>query len=757
MSYDFHGSWDSQTGHNSALYNNNDATSSEFNTDSAVTNLMTAGVPKEKIVPGLAFYGRSFANVAGAGTNQSFSGTGSSSYDDVGMLTYADIANNYVNKNGYQYFWDDIAKVPYLYNATKKEFISYDDPTSIQNKARYALDKGLGGVMFWSLSDDNGELVTAINSGFNTDPSGDPNIGDNSTDSSSGDTTSGNDNPINNVERVKIIVDAAKWADLFPLANSIYSYTEFLKAVEQFPKLCGGDELTCRKELATIFAHMTQETGYHSASNRVPEWQQGLYYVREIACDGAGGTGCGDYRTSCPAGTWVSYAYPCFDGQNYYGRGAKQLSYNYNYGLFSRAIFNDATVLLKNPDRVAQEGWLAVSSAIWFYMTSQSPKPSMHDIVTGKWQANAQDTAANIQAGFGATTHVINGGIECGSGSESQQSQKRIEYYQAFSQAFGIDSSENLTCANMQAFPDEGAGAQKSYWDVSSNGEQSCQLVSWQTPFLTLYSEDYQRCVDYHLGSTPAACGDGQDNDGDGFIDLLDAGCSDIHDTDETNTTDDNTGDTGNTEDGNGTDSSTIPAWDGNAVVYQLDDLITYKGNIYKVILAHTSVSNWYPDAVWYFENQGSIGDSSGNDTGTDVNDGSTTDTNDGSTTDTNDSGTTDTNTIPAWSGASVSYALDDLVTFKGDIYKVILAHTSVSNWYPDAVWYFENQGSAGDGTDTSDNSPDTGAIPEWNGAGVSYALNDLVRYKNETYKIILAHTSVANWYPDAVWYFEKQ
>ena len=36
--------------------------------------------------------------------------------------------------------------------------------------------------------------------------------------------------------------------------------------------------------------------------------------------------------------------------------GAKQLSYNYNYGLFSRAIFNDATVLLKNPDRVAQEG-----------------------------------------------------------------------------------------------------------------------------------------------------------------------------------------------------------------------------------------------------------------------------------------------------------------------------------------------------------------------------------------------------------------
>ena len=32
-------------------------------------------------------------------------------------------------------------------------------------------------------------------------------------------------------------------------------------------------------------------------------------------------------------------------------------------------MFGDVNVLLKNPERVANEGWLAISSAFWFYMT----------------------------------------------------------------------------------------------------------------------------------------------------------------------------------------------------------------------------------------------------------------------------------------------------------------------------------------------------------------------------------------------------
>ena len=55
---------------------------------------------------------------------------------------------------GWERYWDDTAKVPYLFNETIDQFISYDDPQSIDLKVKYALSKELGGVMIWELSQD---------------------------------------------------------------------------------------------------------------------------------------------------------------------------------------------------------------------------------------------------------------------------------------------------------------------------------------------------------------------------------------------------------------------------------------------------------------------------------------------------------------------------------------------------------------------------------------------------------------------------
>jgi len=134
--------------------------------------------------------------------------------------------------------------------------------------------------------------------------------------------------------------------------------------------------------------------------------------MREVACVNGG---CG-YRGGCQG--WAGKKWPCPEGVEYYGRGMKQLSYNYNYGPFSEVMFGDASVLLNDPDRVAREGWLAVASAFWFYMTPQSPKPSMHDVVAGFWKPNGNDVAQGIKKGFGATVNIINGGLECNKGSE---------------------------------------------------------------------------------------------------------------------------------------------------------------------------------------------------------------------------------------------------------------------------------------------------------------------------------------------------
>ena len=42
--------------------------------------------------------------------------------------------------------------------------------------------------------------------------------------------------------------------------------------------------------------------------------------------------------------------------------------------------------------------------------------------------------------------------------------------------------------------------------------------------------------------------------------------------------------------------------------------------------------------------------------------------------------------TAPAWSGASVAYEVDDLVSYSGVVYRCLQAHTSQAGWTPSAV-----------------------------------------------------------------------
>merc|ERR1712183_246515 len=103
------------------------------------------------------------------------------------------------------------------------------------------------------------------------------------------------------------------------------------------------------------------------------------------------------------------------------GRGAKQLSYNFNYGQFSQAMF-------------VADTWLNLASATWFYTTPQPPKPSMLHVIDSTWVPNQEDKRNGISPGFGATINIINGGLECNTkdGRESRQALNRIEYYKQF-------------------------------------------------------------------------------------------------------------------------------------------------------------------------------------------------------------------------------------------------------------------------------------------------------------------------------------
>jgi hypothetical protein len=60
-----------------------------------------------------------------------------------------------------------------------------------------------------------------------------------------------------------------------------YNYKAFITAVSKYPAFCGergavgqastlSDDELCKKELSTLFAHITQVTGYKKANSIVP-------------------------------------------------------------------------------------------------------------------------------------------------------------------------------------------------------------------------------------------------------------------------------------------------------------------------------------------------------------------------------------------------------------------------------------------------------------------------------------------------------
>ncbi|MBL8130231.1 MAG: glycoside hydrolase family 18 protein [Anaerolineae bacterium] len=168
MTYDMSGGWSSRTGFNAPLYHSTGEgrTPPEgSSTDAALQGYLAQGVPPEKLVMGVPFYGRGWAGVPAAndGLHQPFTRLPDGTWEP-GAFEYGDLAANYVGSAAYQRFWNETAQVPWLYNADEGIMISYDDPESLAIKAEYVRQNHLGGVMFWELSHDSADaaLLNAI-------------------------------------------------------------------------------------------------------------------------------------------------------------------------------------------------------------------------------------------------------------------------------------------------------------------------------------------------------------------------------------------------------------------------------------------------------------------------------------------------------------------------------------------------------------------------------------------------------------------
>jgi chitinase len=170
MTYDFNGGWQTISAHNSPLYYDPAAAAAgvpdaaTFNAAAGVQGHLNAGVPASKLVLGMPFYARGWSGCAATGNGQYASCTGPSPGTwEPGVLDFSNLEAQYINKNGYTRYWNNVAKVPYLYNPSNGVFISYDDTESFGHKTSYIKSTGLGGAMFWEFSGDrNKTLLTKL-------------------------------------------------------------------------------------------------------------------------------------------------------------------------------------------------------------------------------------------------------------------------------------------------------------------------------------------------------------------------------------------------------------------------------------------------------------------------------------------------------------------------------------------------------------------------------------------------------------------
>ncbi|PIA80392.1 chitinase [Gaetbulibacter sp. 4G1] len=157
MCYDYYHGWYYQTGHHANLYPSDKERFTGNSGQAAIERHIKAGVPANKLIMGIPFYGRIWEKVSigNGGLYENAMSTGM-------IIPYWDIVDK-IKSGVFKREYDVSAKASYLWNATDSIFISYETPKDIELKAKYIKQNGLGGAMFWEYSlDKDQELLNTL-------------------------------------------------------------------------------------------------------------------------------------------------------------------------------------------------------------------------------------------------------------------------------------------------------------------------------------------------------------------------------------------------------------------------------------------------------------------------------------------------------------------------------------------------------------------------------------------------------------------
>ncbi len=348
---------------------------------------MTRPVGTSGVTSGLGGSSGSSSGSAGSG-----SGTGSTGSDNSGAIT--DIISEEVwddyfeNRWGVGSTWDNVYSSKWFYNSSMKfDLYSYENfAAAIEELKHIKLKIVASGTTWQSSSVSIYRMDTRVSS---------------------------------------------SWTLLYQ-----YGWVDRTYSIEvdfsEFANKTGASTDDKNRELAAFLANISHETGYSD--------EIGLFYREEIAYEGSSDL---VYRDDA---SWFSHVLPAA-GQSYHGRGPIQLSWNYNYGYASYAIYGEKDTLINNPDKVMTDGKVAFMTAIWFWMFPQDPKPSCHEVMYSSYQAESWQ---RTQWGFGHTAIIINGYYE----DYGRMATRRSTFYTKFLGKLGttIGSGETINTSGMAQY-----------------------------------------------------------------------------------------------------------------------------------------------------------------------------------------------------------------------------------------------------------------------------------------------------------------
>ena len=439
---------------------------------------------RRKIVPGLAFYGRNYSGVSTTPVPGKYMVLANSAAEQLsweqGNLNYIQIegyyedgetmyGNSAYDAGGYStagrswtYRWDSESMAPFLYDASRGSFIGYTDPRATFYQTCHAARENSKGVMFWEMTQDSSDfqLVQAIHTALRGDTLSqyadqphcddiiDRDITSNNDDDDNGGDTSSGTSGLDGLEADGYMTESV-FNQMFPMANeaggsahATYTWAGLKAAAANYPLFAGEGSTEDRlRELSAFLANTSHETtggwlGYE-LSNTTTRYNYGYYYQQEVDC-APGGSNAGNYDNCGYCTDSGTYGYICASLSSsgadptdfFYGRGPIQISHNYNYGAFSEYYYGSGDHrLIDDPGLVLENSEIAFASALWFWMTEQSPKPSNHDVMVGNYSPSTSDTSKNRYPGLGMTINVINGGYECGVKFSESKNKNRIGHY----------------------------------------------------------------------------------------------------------------------------------------------------------------------------------------------------------------------------------------------------------------------------------------------------------------------------------------